>query len=119
MWYQVFNKEDAPGNYLEASGSLMLAYAMMKSARTGMLNIRYQEIGKRVYESVLSHYLRNEDGKVVLGGICASAGLGYHPDTGAYRSGSVEYYTVTEPVIPNNGHGLGALFLAENEYLML
>ncbi|MBR3036457.1 MAG: glycoside hydrolase family 88 protein [Lachnospiraceae bacterium] len=118
MWFQVFNREDGENNYLETSGTLMLAYAMMKGARLGMLDQEWKETGRKVYESVLRHYLKEENGRIVLGGICASAGLGTNPDTGIHRSGDYAYYTTQEKVIPNNGHGIGALFLAENEYLL-
>ncbi|MBP5224437.1 MAG: glycoside hydrolase family 88 protein [Lachnospiraceae bacterium] len=117
MWYQVFNREDGENNYLETSGSLMLAYAMMKAARIGMIPEEWKTLGRKVYESVLTHYLTEERGRIHLGGICASAGLGTNPDTGIHRDGTYRYYTVQEKVIDNNGHGVGALFLAENEYL--
>jgi unsaturated rhamnogalacturonyl hydrolase len=117
MWYQVFNREESENNYLETSGSLMLSYAMMKASRIGMIPEEWKTLGKKVYESVLAHYLKEEGGRIHLGGICASAGLGTNPDTGIHRDGTYRYYTVQEKVIDNNGHGVGALFLAQNEYL--
>ena len=117
MWYQVVNREGEPDNYLETSGSLMLAFAMMRGARLGMISEEYRATGKAVYESVLEHYLSVEDGKVLLGGICQSAGLGMHPERGYMRDGSYAYYTTGEKIAVNNGHGIGALFLAQNEYI--
>ena len=118
MWYQVFNRPGEENNYLETSGSLMLAFAMMKAARIGMIDAEWREEGVKVYESVLDKFLVEENSEVFLNNICKSAGLGKNPGTGVIRDGSYEYYTTGEPIVPNNGHGVGALFVAENEYLL-
>ncbi len=45
-----------------------------------------------------------------LDGICGVAGLGNVP----YRDGSYDYY-VSEPIVPNDPKGVGALFMAASE----
>lgn len=119
MWYQVVDRENEQGNYLETSGTLMMAYALMKGARLGMLEKEYGQKGKKVFESTIKQKLCEKDGKLLLNGICESAGLGRHPETGVIRDGSYAYYTGGERICINNGHGIGALLLAANEYVML
>jgi unsaturated rhamnogalacturonyl hydrolase len=119
MWYQVVGREGNEGNYPESSGTLMLAYAMLKGARLGFLPGDYSTLGKASFDGTVSRYLAEEGGKACLGGICVSAGLGRHPDTGVVRDGSYEYYTRGENVGKNNGHGVAALLMAYNEALYL
>ena len=116
MWYQVVDEEEGEGNYLETSGSLMMAYALMRGARLGMLPRFLLGVGRDSFESVLRQKLHQEKGQVMLEGTCESAGLGRHPETGAIRDGSYLYYVRKERIVVNNGHGIGALFLAANEY---
>ncbi|WP_248928207.1 glycoside hydrolase family 88/105 protein [Paenibacillus hamazuiensis] len=115
MWYQVVDKGDHPENYLESSGTLMIAYAALKAVRLGYLAQEYAAIGKKAFDGTLQKYLREQDGEVLLGGICKSAGLGKHPDTGVIRDGSFDYYIHGEAVVDNNGHGVAPLLMAFNE----
>jgi unsaturated rhamnogalacturonyl hydrolase len=115
MWYQVVDRGDNPKNYLESSGTLMLSYAMLKGVRLGYLSSEYAKYGKSAFEGTITRYVYETDGEVKLGGICKSAGLGIHPDTGAVRDGSFEYYIHGESIVENNGHGVAPLFMAFNE----
>lgn len=115
MWYQVVDKGDSPGNYLESSGSLMLAYAMLKGSRLGYIAKEYSERGLFAFHGTVRQYLREEQGEVLLGGICRSAGLGTNPDTGKIRDGSFKYYTESEAIVSNNGHGVAPLLMAYAE----
>ncbi len=49
MFLQVVDRADLTGNYSETSGSVMVAYALMKGARLGMLPPGYgkRETGRR------------------------------------------------------------------------
>ncbi|MBD2867272.1 glycoside hydrolase family 88/105 protein [Paenibacillus arenilitoris] len=115
MWHQVVDRADAPGNYLESSGTLMLAYALLKGVRLGYLSSDYRQYGVEAFEGTLARYLREEAGEVLLGGICRSAGLGKKPETGEMRDGSLNYYIFGEAVADNNGHGVAPLLMAFNE----
>ncbi|CAH1200231.1 Unsaturated rhamnogalacturonyl hydrolase YteR [Paenibacillus allorhizoplanae] len=115
MWYQIVDMGDRPGNYLESSGTLMLAYAMLKGSRLGYLATEYAERGKSAFDATVQQYLREEDGEVLLGGICRSAGLGTNPDTGKVRDGTFKYYTENEIIVSNNGHGVAPLIMAYTE----
>ena len=50
MYYQVVNMGHREGNYLETSGSSMIAYAVMKGARIGALPKEYWQLGKETFD---------------------------------------------------------------------
>jgi unsaturated rhamnogalacturonyl hydrolase len=115
MWYQVVELSGRKGNYLESSGTSMFAYALLKGARLGYLPENYREFGKAAFDGTVKHYIYEENGEALLGGICKSAGLGTHPETGVVRDGSYQYYISGEPIVINNGHGVAPLLMAYNE----
>ncbi|MEW9121912.1 MAG: glycoside hydrolase family 88 protein [Thermotaleaceae bacterium] len=110
MWYQVMDRPDGEGNYLETSGTLMMAYGILKGVRLGQLLTKYKAFGEKAFEGTVAKYLDLE--KNELGGICGVAGLGNTP----YRDGSYGYY-ISEPILPNDHKGVGALFMAYGEVL--
>jgi unsaturated rhamnogalacturonyl hydrolase len=115
MYYQVVNMQGKEGNYLETSGSSMIAYAMMKGARLGVLTEEYHTFGKETFEGICSRYLDfDSDGKLSLGGICLVAGLG--PENNTRRDGSYEYY-ISEPVVENDAKGVAPFVLCYTEIL--
>lgn len=111
LWWQILDQGNCPGNYLEASGTSMFIYAIAKAVRHGYLNAGWLPIAARGFDGLLKHLVTFDDeGRIDLHGICATAGLGGTP----YRDGSFAYY-VGEPIITNNLHGVGALLLAAIE----
>jgi unsaturated rhamnogalacturonyl hydrolase len=111
LWYQVLDQGDRPGNYLEASGACMFAYAMAKGVRTGHLPEYWLAVARRSYRGILEHFVQVDSlGEVNLHGICGMAGLGGNP----YRNGSYEYY-VAEEVVTNDPKGAAAFILAAVE----
>lgn len=113
MFYQVVDCGGKEGNYLETSGSSMVAYAMMKGARLGVLDKKFADLGKRTFDGICSKYLSISDsGELNLGGICLVAGLG--PDTKPHRNGTYEYY-ISEPVVENDAKGVAPFILAYTE----
>ncbi|MBO7402898.1 MAG: glycoside hydrolase family 88 protein [Lachnospiraceae bacterium] len=115
FWYQVVDKGGTPGNYEETSGTAIMAYALLKGARTGLLPAEYAKTGQDVFESICRRYI-DENGRMLLGGICLVAGLG--PDNDRRRDGSVDYY-LSEPVVENDAKGVGPFLLAYTELLRL
>ena len=115
MYYQVVNMQRREGNYLETSGSSMIAYAMMKGARLGVLDPSYRDLGKETFDGICKRYLDfDSDGKLNLGGICLVAGLG--PESNTRRDGSYEYY-ISEPVVENDAKGVAPFVLCYTEIL--
>lgn len=113
MFYQVPNYPNREGNYLETSGSCMIAYAILKGVRLNALPERYRQIGLDIFSGICKKYLTvKEDGDLNLGGICLVAGLG--PSNNTRRDGSYEYY-ISEPVVENDAKGVGPFIMAYTE----
>ena len=113
MYYQVVDQGGREGNYLETSGSSMIAYAMMKGARLGVIEKKYAEMGRKTFDGICKKYLSiSEDGDLNLGGICLVAGLG--PEDNKRRNGTFEYY-ISEPVVENDAKGVAPFVLCYTE----
>lgn len=109
IWLQVTDQVGREGNYEEASGTAMFAYAMAKGVRLGYLGSRWSEVAQKAFDGITKHLIVTDEQtlQVHLHNICGSAGLGGKP----YRSGSFEYY-VNEPVVVDDAHGIGPYILA-------
>ncbi|MCH5143152.1 MAG: glycoside hydrolase family 88 protein [Clostridiales bacterium] len=116
MFWQVVDQGAREGNYLETSGSAMIAYAMLKGARLGFIDKRYATVGEEVFNGICKEYLTETDGKLNLGGICLMAGLG--PESNRKRDGTFEYY-ISEPVVENDAKGTGPFVMAYTEIKQL
>ena len=115
MWYQVVNFGGMDKNYLETSGSSIMAYALLKGVRLGFLPESYRAYGEKAFHGICDNYLStDENGNLHLGGICLVAGLG-----GANRRpGTYDYY-MSEPVVKDDAKGVGPFLLAYTEMLRL
>ncbi len=116
MFWQVVDQMGREGNYVETSGSAMIAYAMMKGARLGFVDRRFAAVGEKVFNGICREYLTETDGQLNLGGICLMAGLG--PENNPTRDGTYEYY-ISEPVVENDAKGTGPFVMAYTEIKML
>ncbi len=76
MYCQVVDLKDSPGNYLETSGSAMVAYAMLKAARLGIVDEKYAIMGQKTFDGICRTQLKITGDELNLGGICLVAGLG-------------------------------------------
>ena len=114
MYYQVVDQGGREGNYLETSGSSMIAYAMLKGARLGVLSREYAALGQRTFDGILRRYLKAEGEDVELGGICLVAGLG--PADNPRRDGSYAYY-ISEPVVKNDAKGVAPFVMCYTEII--
>ena len=111
LWYQVLNKGNQEGNYLEASCSSMFTYAFAKGARMGYLPSKYLDIAKQSFQAIVENFIRiGEDGVPVMTNICGAAGLGGNP----YRDGSYQYY-INEKRVDNDTKGVAPFILAAIE----
>lgn len=113
MWYQVVNFGGMDKNYLETSGSAIMAYALLKGVRLGFLPESYREYGEKALKGIEERYLKaNEDGTISLDGICLVAGLGGNNR----RPGTYDYY-MSEPIVKDDAKGVGPFLLAYTEHL--
>ena len=112
LYWQVPDQGPREGNYLETSGSAMMAYAMLKGARLGVLDKAYAAKGQKTFDGIMEKYLTFTETGLDLGGICLVAGLG--PENNRRRDGSYEYY-ISEPVVANDAKGVAPFVLAYTE----
>lgn len=116
LFYQVVDQGTREGNYLEASGSALLAFSILKGVRLGMLDQSYQAVGLGIFHGICDTYLTEVDGDLNLKGICLVAGLG--PEDNLRRDGSYEYY-ISEPIVENDAKGVGPLIMAYSEVIKI
>ncbi|WDF66370.1 glycoside hydrolase family 88/105 protein [Flavobacterium sp. KACC 22763] len=112
LWYQVTDKGGEKGNYLEASGSAMFAYAYAKGANKGYLPAKFKKAANKAFDGLTTVLIKkvDEDGGITLTNCCQVAGLGGNP----YRDGSYEYY-VNERKKDNDPKATGPFILAAIE----
>lgn len=111
LWYQVTDKGGKEGNYLEASGSSMFAYAFAKGANKGYLPASYKKLANKAFDGLTKKLIKTDaDGGITLTQACQVAGLGGTP----YRDGSYEYY-VNEKKKDNDPKATGPFILAALE----
>ncbi len=107
-WYQVVDKGDCPGNWLENSCTCLYLYAAAKAIRKGYLSKEYAEYVKLGFKGVIDSMTR-KDGKLILGDICMGTGI---------EDGSYEHY-INRPRDENDLHGTGAFVLMCSEFYSL
>ena len=90
----------------------MMAYAMLKGARLGILPENFAAQGEKTFKGIMDRYLTFTETGLNLGGICLVAGLG--PENNRRRDGSYEYY-ISEPVVENDAKGVAPFILAYTE----
>ncbi len=116
MYWQVVDQGGREGNYLESSGSSMIAYAMLKGARLGILEQSYRLQGQKTFRGIFDTCLSFTEGRMNMDHICLVAGLG--PETNRRRDGSYAYY-ISEPVVKNDAKGVAPFLLCFTEMLQL
>lgn len=110
MFYQVVDYTKKKNNYLETSGSLMIAYAILKGVRLKMLNKRYRDIGLKIFNGVINKYFYKDTQDVFrLGGICIGAGL--TASRTDKIAGTYKMY-IERKVVEDDGKAIGPLMMA-------
>jgi unsaturated rhamnogalacturonyl hydrolase len=112
MYMQVVDQGKREENYPETSGSAMIACAMLKGFRLGVLEERFRETGEKTFRGIEKHFLTIRDGMIGLQNICLVAGLG--PENNRRRDGSYEYY-ISEPVVSDDAKGAAPFVLCYTE----
>ena len=97
-WYQVVNKGDCAGNWLENSCSCLYSAAIAKAVRKGLLSKEYLAYAKKGYEAVINS-LKWEGENLLVGDVCIGTGVGTY-----------EYYC-ERPTSVNDLHGVGAFLI--------
>ena len=112
VWWQVLDKPNWEGNYLESSVSSMFTYALLKGVRLGLLD-RDATLprAERAYHGLVREFIRpGDDGMISLTQVVSVGGLGGDND----RDGTFEYY-LSEPIVADDPKGVGPFILASVE----
>lgn len=97
-WYQVVNKGDCAGNWLENSCSSLYVAAICKAVRKGILGEETLENARRGYEGVIRSLTWDGD-DIRIGNVCVGTGVGDYT------------HYINRPVSVNDLHGVGAFLL--------
>lgn len=111
LWYQVADKPDLKGNYLESSSSAMIIYSLAKGANKGYLTSGYKKIAQKSFDAYLKEFVKKgTNGEVMISNVSSSVGLGGKP----FRDGTNEYY-VNSKTKDNSSPVLAAFLLSAIE----
>ena len=103
LWYQVVDKGDHAGNWLETSCSSLYTYAIAKAMKKGFLHKSYAKYIHRSYEAIIKSLAFNGE-DLNISNICVGTGVGDY-----------EFY-IKRPTVANDLHGMGAFLLMCCEY---
>jgi unsaturated rhamnogalacturonyl hydrolase len=103
LWFQVVDKGDVAGNWLETSCSSLYTYAIAKAIKKGLLHKSYAKYIHLAYEGIIkSLSFKEED--LIISKICIGTGVG-----------DFQFY-IDRPTVENDLHGMGAFLLMCSEY---
>ena len=103
LWYQVVDKGDREGNWLETSCSSLYTYAIAKAMKLGLLHKSCAKYIHKSYEGIIKS-LRFEGENLIVSNICVGTGVGDY-----------QFY-INRPTVENDLHGMGAFLLMCTEY---
>ncbi|MDF1569919.1 MAG: glycoside hydrolase family 88 protein, partial [Spirochaetaceae bacterium] len=103
LWYQVLDKGDDPGNWIETSCSSLFLYAMAKGRIMGLIDASIDKLIAETYRALTTKTRRSTDGGFLVDDICIGTGIG------DYR------FYLDRPRSTNDLHGVGAYILAALE----
>jgi len=100
LWFQVLDKPAVPENWVETSGSGMIAYALARGAARGYLAADYAAVARRGLAGLTATLSEDSRGPVVTGAV---EGMGAQKDLASY---------LNKKRLENSPHGLCAVLLA-------
>lgn len=104
LWYQVVDRGDMAGNWLEKSSSCMYTYTISRAIERGYVSKYYAKVSRKGHRGVMSKVSRDEEGYANIADICEGTNVG-----------DLQFY-FNRPKSTDDFHGLGA-FLIMNEQL--
>jgi unsaturated rhamnogalacturonyl hydrolase len=105
LWYQVVNKGNLPGNWLETSCSAMFAYALAKGVQSGYLGNVYLQRANKAFDGLVDNEIFFDDqGKIYVNGTVKVGTLNLRVSKGDY-----DYYIGVDRRI-NDFKGIAAFF---------
>jgi unsaturated rhamnogalacturonyl hydrolase len=111
LWYQVVDKPEMTGNYVESSASAMIIYALAKGADKGYLSSSYKRIAQKAFDAYIKEFVKKDDkGQVIIRNVSSNVGLGGKP----FRDGTNQYY-IKSKTKDNSSPALAAFLLSAIE----
>ena len=111
LWYQVADKPEMTGNYLESSSSGMIIYALAKGADKGYLTSGYKKMAQKSFDAYVKEFVKKDDkGQVIISNVSSNVGLGGKP----FRDGTNQYY-INSKTKDNSSPALAAFLLSAIE----
>ncbi|OXA78524.1 unsaturated rhamnogalacturonyl hydrolase [Flavobacterium aquidurense] len=108
LWYQVADKPELYGNYVEPSASGMIIYAFAKGADKGYLSSSYKREAQKSFDSFIKEFIKvDKKGEVNILNVSSNVGLGGRP----FRDGTNDYYLMAKTK-ENGAIGIGAFLLS-------
>lgn len=104
LWYQVVNKGNELGNWLETSCSCMYTYGLSNLLRRGLLDEKYRANADKAFNGIIHHRTSDENGSLIVKGTCIGTGVGDY-----------EHY-INRSTVDDDLHGTGAFVLMCTEY---
>ncbi|MCL2170911.1 MAG: glycoside hydrolase family 88 protein [Defluviitaleaceae bacterium] len=98
LWYQVVDKPNGEGNWLETSCSSLFVAGICKAVRLGLMDESALAIAKKGYEGVIAS-LEYQGEDVLIGNVCIGTGVGDYT------------HYINRPTSVNDLHGVGAYLL--------
>ena len=98
IWYQVVDKPDAPGNWLEGSGSFLFVAAFAKAIRFGVLEADFKAFTNESFDGAYNSVTHKGD-DVFVDNVCIWTSVGDY-----------ENY-IGRPTSENDLHGVGTFLL--------
>ena len=108
MWFNVLDKPEKEGNWIESSCTNLFIYAYAKAIRTGVIGKEYSKVLEKAYKGIIDELYYDDDGLLVVDNTC----IGTCIDEGTY-----EHY-VNRKKVKNDLHGMGAFVLMCTEMEM-
>lgn len=99
-WYQVVDKPEEKGNWLESSGSALFVHTIASSVALGILDESYKQRAEEAFGGIVREMTEEKDGRVILKNICIGT-----------SAGDYQYY-IERPTSENDLHGVGAFLWA-------
>lgn len=101
LWYEVLDKPNEKGNWVESSCTNLFIYSYAKAIRTGVVGNEYAEVLEKAYKGIEDILYYDDEGYLVIDKVC----IGTCIDEGTY-----EHY-INRETIKNDLHGAGAFIL--------
>lgn len=98
-WYQVVDKGEAKGNWLENSSSCLFTAAIARAVMHGILPQDAAGCAERAFNSIVGSLEITADGCLEVGNVCIGTGVGDY-----------DFY-IARPCSINDLHGVGAFLL--------